>query len=141
MISKAIKKYGEEIAKLKQKKEPHRKTLKDYLQETSFTFDSEDENLLISKMNPKLMIRVIREESRDCISFGYNYPHKLERVEVYFRDAIPECEKLFTDQSTHKITFVKGPGAKWETFGQRLVEIIFIYYKDKYPVQAKEGRN
>ncbi len=136
--------YGKEVFRSeksdreKKKKTHPKKSIRDYLAETTFTFDPEDENLLISKGNPKLMIRLITGDSRDSISFGFNFPHKYwEDAEGNFKDAIPECEKLFSNHGTHKITFVKGPGAKWELFGQKLVEFIFTHYEDKYPTKIE----
>lgn len=115
------------------KKKKYKKTLKDYLQETTFTFDSEDENLLISKVNPNLMIRVISGGSRDEITFGFNFPHNFgNQTETFVKENISECERLTTVNSTHSVVFVKGPGAKWGVIGQQLVETMFSIYVNKY---------
>lgn len=117
------------------KKERKPKSIKDFLKETTFTFDQEDENLLVSKKNPKLRIR-IRKNHNDSIYVGFNFAHQFSSVEVgEIKSRVLETEKIYYVNDTHRIQFDKGEGAKWIDFGQELVEEIFKLYEEKYPIQ------
>lgn len=110
-------------------------TLRDYLKETTFVFDPEDGNRLISKANPKLSLR-IRKIDMDSIYVGFNFAHNFGSIEVgRIRSSVLEIEGVRYTDSTHQIRINKGEGAKWGDFAQKLIETVFKIYEEKYPVE------
>ncbi|USN94879.1 MAG: hypothetical protein H6791_00415 [Candidatus Nomurabacteria bacterium] len=117
-----------------------RKTLRDYLRETSFTFDLEDENRLISKNNPGLVIRVSKGHSIDDVNIYTNRPHELnEEDEICVTNQILFIRNFFYHMGSHEINIYKSPAAKWEDFSQELIETIFNLYEGKYQVEEHEA--
>lgn len=113
------------------------KTVQDYLTETSFTFDPEDDKRLISKTNSRLAIRIHSNgHNKDEVTIGFNLASRFYNNEVdRIKKIVLEIEKVFFDHGTHEITIEKGSGAKWQDIGQRLIETVFNIYEEKYSVE------
>lgn len=138
--------YGKEVfrskksdTKTKMEKTHPKKGVRDYLDETVFTFDPEDENRLISKNDPGLVIRISKGSSLDTVFICTNRPHGFNSVDIMStKNTIDFIENIYFERNSHRIEVQKSPAEKWKTFFQELIEIIFSIYEEKYSTDKSE---
>ena len=136
LFRRAVTRVIEELkTKKRRKKHSAQKEEKKILPTDVYDVDPEDSNLLISKANPKIKIRII-SRGKDEATMGVIFPHLFsEEDEEEIKKEVPEVVHMFTQTYSHDLPIIKSFSSNWEDIHQRIIDFVFKKLEGKYPVE------